>query len=86
MGVAGDLARGGVIVMWKILDTIPYWVLIAAAVLMLLAPLKPMPHVVEKLIMLQRGQLSRGLDIFDLVFHLLPTALLLVKLVRDYGR
>ena len=72
--------------MWKIIDTIPYWVLIAAAVLMLLAPLKPMPHVVEKLIMLQKGQLNRGLDIFDLVFHLLPTVLLLIKFARDYWR
>jgi len=72
--------------MWKIIDAIPYWVLIAGAVMLLLAPLKPMPHVLEKLIMLQKGQLKRGLDIFDLVFHLLPTALLLIKLGRDYWR
>jgi hypothetical protein len=72
--------------MWKIIDAMPYGVLIVAAVLLLLAPVKPMPHVVEKLIMLKNGQLKRGLDIFDLVFHLLPTILLLIKFGRDYWR
>lgn len=69
--------------MLKMLDQIPYVVLIVAAVLMLLAPLKPMPHVVEKLIMLKKGVLTRPIDIFDLFFHLLPTFLLITKIVRD---
>jgi len=70
----------------KLLDQIPYGVLIVAAVLLLLAPVKPMPHVVEKLILLKKGMLSRPLDIFDLFFHLLPTFLLAVKIVRDQLR
>jgi hypothetical protein len=69
--------------MLKLLDQIPYIVLIAAAVLMLLAPVKPMPHVVEKLIMLKKGVLTRPIDIFDLFFHLFPTLLLIAKIVRD---
>ncbi len=69
--------------MLKLLDQIPYIVLIAAAVLMLLAPVKPVPHVVEKLIMLKKGVLTRPIDIFDLFFHLFPTLLLIAKIVRD---
>lgn len=67
------------------LDRIPYTVLIVAAILMLLAPLQPMPHVIEKLIMLRRGTLTRPLDIFDLLWHLLPTLLLAARLIRDYA-
>jgi hypothetical protein len=33
--------------MRTILDKIPYSILIVAAILMLLAPFKPMPHVLE---------------------------------------
>jgi hypothetical protein len=65
------------------LDNIPYIVLVPAAVLLLLAPLAPEPHVIEKLRMLKAGTLKRPIDIFDLCFHLLPTVLLCVKGVRD---
>jgi hypothetical protein len=69
----------------KWLDQVPYPLLIPAAVLLLLAPLRPMPHVVEKLLLLFRGELTRPLDIFDLLFHLLPAAVLAAKLLRDYA-
>ena len=72
--------------MLKLLDQIPYVVLILFAVFMLLAPIRPMPHVVEKLIMLKKGVLTRPLDIFDLFFHLFPTLLLIAKIVRDQVR
>ena len=72
--------------MWKFIDSIPYSILIAAAVFMLLAPFRPMPHVVEKLIMLKNGILHRPIDIFDLFYHLIPTALLFLKLYRQYHR
>ena len=49
---------------------------------MLLAPFRPMPHVIEKLIMLKAGTLKRPIDIFDLFFHLLPTILLIIKAMR----
>ncbi len=65
--------------MQTFLDKIPYSILIVAAVLMILAPFRPMPHVLEKLIMLKNGTLTRPMDIFDLFFHLLPTIILLLK-------
>jgi hypothetical protein len=66
--------------MQTILDKIPYSVLIVAAIFMLLAPFRPMPHVLEKLIMLKNGTLTRPTDIFDLIFHLLPAIVLLLKI------
>jgi len=68
------------------LDKIPYAALIVFAVIMLLAPFKPMPHVIEKLIMLKNGTLTKPIDIFDLFYHLIPTILLLLKLYRDYTK
>lgn len=67
----------------RFLDFIPYPLLIVAAILLLLAPFRPMPHVAEKLIMLKQGTLSKPLDIFDLFFHLAPSILLVLKVIRD---
>jgi hypothetical protein len=72
--------------MWAFLDKIPYSILIVGAVLIILAPFKPMPHVLEKLIMLKNGTLTKPIDIFDLFFHLVPTLILLLKIYRDYFR
>jgi len=66
--------------MLNFLDKIPYSVLIIFTVMMLLAPLKPMPHVVEKILMLKNGMLHRPIDIFDLFFHLFPLILLILKI------
>ena len=66
--------------MRAILDKIPYSILIVAAIFMLLAPFRPLPHVLEKLIMLKEGSLTRPIDIFDLFYHLLPTLILLLKI------
>jgi len=71
--------------MWDWLEKIPYSLLILVSVFMLLAPFWPMPHVVEKLLMLKNGNLKRPLDIFDLFYHTLPTIILFIKLFRDYG-
>ena len=68
--------------MWNFLDRIPYSILVVAAIFMLLAPFQPMPHVVEKLIMLKNGTLTRPIDIFDLFYHLLPAMLLAIKFYR----
>ena len=68
--------------MWKLLDTIPYPILIFVAIFVGLAPFKPMPHIMEKLIMLKNGTLTKPLDIFDLFFHLAPTLVLVAKVVR----
>jgi len=69
--------------MIKLIDEIPYSVLILVTVLMLLAPFKPMPHVMEKLIMLKNGLLRKPIDIFDLFFHLIPLIILIIKVIRD---
>ncbi len=70
--------------MWAFLDKIPYGYLIFFAIFMLILPIRPMPHVVEKLIMLKKGVLTRPVDIFDLFYHLIPLILLIIKLVRDH--
>jgi hypothetical protein len=72
--------------MFDFLDSIPYVILILLAIFLLLAPIKPMPHAVEKLIMLKNGELKKPIDIFDIFFHLLPTMLLIIKVVRDIGK
>ncbi|MCK4837496.1 MAG: RND transporter [Desulfobulbaceae bacterium] len=68
--------------MFKFLDKITYAPLVVAAIFMGLAPFTPMPHVIEKFTMIAAGQLTRPIDIFDLLFHLSPTILLLIKLGR----
>jgi hypothetical protein len=72
--------------MWAFLDKIPYTILIIAAIFMLLAPFKPMPHVFEKLIMLKNGTLTKPIDIFDLFYHLIPTVILLLKIYRGFSK
>ncbi len=72
--------------MFKFLDKISYTLLGLIAVFMLLAPFHPMPHIVEKFIMLKNGTLSRSIDIFDLFYHGTPAVLLLVKICRDFAR
>jgi hypothetical protein len=69
--------------MLSFLDKIPYSILIVIAILMLLAPFRPMPHVVEKLMMLKNGNLTRPIDIFDLFYHLIPTILVILKIMRS---
>ena len=68
--------------MLDFLKNVPYSVLVPLTVVMLLAPFFPMPHVVEKLLMLKNGDLRKPIDIFDLFFHLAPLALLLLKWLR----
>jgi len=69
--------------MLKILDKIPYPLLIVFAIMMLALPIRPMPHVVEKIIMLTSGTLTRPVDVFDLFFHLFPLLLLIMKFIKE---
>ena len=69
--------------MWSLLEKIPYGVVIPLAVVLFLAPFRPMPHALEKINMLFAGNLIRPIDIFDLFFHLSPTLILLLKLYRS---
>ena len=68
--------------MFSFLDTIGWLPLLVIAVFMGLAPFVPTPHALEKLVMLFNGELTRPVDIFDLLFHLAPASLLLIKLTR----
>jgi len=63
----------------KFLNSIPYSALLIAAIVLGLAPFVPEPHVLEKTRMLMNGNLTRPIDIFDLLFHLLPTVLLVLR-------
>jgi len=62
------------------LDEIPLVPLLLIAILLALAPVRPEPHLWEKLKMLAEGTLSRPIDIFDLFLHGTPLLLLLIKL------
>lgn len=64
------------------LDSLPLNILILASLTLGLAPFLPEPHLVEKLRMLFQGQLSRPVDIGDLLMHGAPWLLLLAKLAR----
>jgi hypothetical protein len=69
--------------MLKFLTKLPYSTLILATIFMLLTPISPMPHVVEKIIMIKNMTFYKPLDIFDLFFHLSPLILLIIKAVKD---
>ena len=72
--------------MRKVIENIPYPVLIVLTLVLLMAPFHPMPHVMEKLMMLREGELRRPIDIFDLIYHLAPLGVLLMKLMWDPRR
>jgi len=66
----------------RFIDRFPLLLLVVLTLFMLGAPFVPEPHLVEKMRMLSDGTLTRPLDIFDLLWHLLPAVLLAVKLYR----
>jgi hypothetical protein len=70
----------------RFVDGIPLPLLIGLAIIMLGAPFVPEPHLVEKMRMLADGTLTQPLDIFDVLWHLLPALLLAVKLARRRGK
>jgi hypothetical protein len=60
-----------------------YKILIPIVLLLGFAPFFPQPHIVEKIMMLAGGTLRRPIDIFDLVWHSWPFALLVFRISRD---
>ena len=68
------------------LREIPVVPLAVVVVLMAMAPIKPQPHLLEKLGMLMNGELVRPLDIFDLFLHATPIVLLVLRLFFFRGR
>ena len=71
---------GAMALLW--LDRIPLTALVVAALALGLAPFTPEPHLWQKLKMLAHGELTRPIDIFDLVMHASLPLLLIAKLVR----
>lgn len=63
-----------------ILDKVPWPVAIALCLTLGLAPFFPEPHIMEKLRFLAEGRLNRTVDVFDLLMHALPFALVAAKL------
>ena len=68
------------------IDRQPLILFVIASLTLGLAPFVPEPHLLEKLRMLGAGELSRPIDIFDLVMHGAPWVLLLMKLYRQAQR
>jgi hypothetical protein len=68
------------------IDRQPLILFVLAALTLGLAPFVPEPHLLEKIRMLAAGELSRPIDIFDLVLHGAPWVLLLLKLYRRSRR
>ncbi|MDH5485589.1 MAG: RND transporter [Gammaproteobacteria bacterium] len=66
----------------KWLDKISLPTLIVITLMLGLAPFVPEPHLWEKLKMLFAGELTRPIDIFDLLLHGTPAVLLATRLIR----
>ena len=66
-----------------VLDRIPWGVLAVLCLGLGLAPFFEEPHLVEKSRMLVAGDLTRPIDVFDLVWHLWPFVLVVLKLIRN---
>ena len=64
------------------LDRVPLYALVVAALFLGLAPIRPEPHLWQKMKMLAEGTLVRPIDIFDFLMHGAPVVLLLMKLGR----
>ena len=65
------------------IDTISYTFLIPIVFLLGFAPFYPRPHIYEKIAMLKQGELKKPIDIFDLLYHLSPFVLLVIKIIRE---
>ena len=58
---------------------LPYGLLFVMAGFMALAPFQPEPHLVQKFNWLISGVPFKAIDVFDVVWHLLPMILIGVK-------
>ncbi|MBT8120000.1 MAG: RND transporter [Gammaproteobacteria bacterium] len=68
--------------MLKYIDRIPLGPLVIITLVMALAPFSPEPHLLEKSRMLVQGELSKGIDIFDLFWHSFLIVILVIRLIR----
>ena len=70
----------------RILDSLPWIVVLGLCATLGLAPYRPEPHVWEKLRLLAAGELRSGLDWLDLLMHGIPWVLLALKSLRHIRR
>jgi hypothetical protein len=70
----------------RLLDSIPFFVMILGAFLLAIAPFGQTPHLVEKWRMLFAGTLRRPIDVFDFFLHTAPLLLLAAKTARAFLR
>jgi hypothetical protein len=66
--------------MHKLFDRMNLPILIVACLTLGLAPFMPEPHLWEKLKMLTSGELTKPINIFDLLLHGAPGIPLIIKL------
>jgi len=64
----------------NLVKRIPLLPLAVAAIFMALAPFSPEPHLLQKSRMLMQGELTKGIDIFDLFWHSFLIVLLVIRL------
>jgi hypothetical protein len=64
----------------SLVDQLNWGIIIILCATLGLAPFSP-PHVVEKIIMLVKGNLVKPLDWFDLLLHGFPWILLILKVI-----
>lgn len=65
----------------KILDSLSFTWLVPIALILAVLPVHPQPHLIEKLTMLFQNNLTKPIDIFDLVLHGAPLLVLSMKIV-----
>lgn len=68
------------------IDDVPWIPLVLLGGFLALAPFTPQPHVWEKIQLVLNGQLVRPVDIFDLLYHGFPLAIMGIKLQRQLRR
>ena len=66
----------------KLIDRIPLGFLVIMTLVMAFAPFVPEPHLLEKSRMLINGELTKGIDIFDLFWHSFLIVILMIRLIR----
>ncbi len=64
------------------IDKIPLGPLVIITLVMAFAPFVPEPHLLEKSRMLINGELTKGIDIFDLFWHSILIVILMIRLIR----
>lgn len=66
--------------MW--LQPVPMGVLTIISIWMLIAPIFPEPHLVQKAMWVVQGHTFKAIDVFDVAWHLFPSILLLIKWLK----